>query len=745
VISRLHGEAARGFAVRTGWLVGLVAGLLEPGCNQKAPSEELADGGTAAPQVCRTSADTPASSPREGWCEAAEERLGRRVCVHEVSDAKTWSEITHAATAVDRERTTDYLVPAREDARVPPVFIDANAFEASEPFLHYAFLTESVPDLELLQFEEYLELIGASPAAAGFDPGPREWFAGEVTEFIVPGGDNLFGFTISDQGTNPAATITCEQFLQVYDVVAGRFAVDGPVAAVPANDLQREVLASCSVCTHDPSLALDYEYYTQARRCGTARLYTLEELAAAEAAAEFGWQDILITDQAPLDIQTIIAGIVTGTRQGELSHLNVRSAARGTPNCYLKNAYELLARWEGQLISLECELDRAVVVPVTPEEYERCNEGFKPEPVEVIPADLTWTDLVPLLDLPTGTADERRTAVGRFGSKGANLAVLYQRIDPGLQLTGFLIPMHYYDAFVRDSSWSVDLGSGPENLTFAQTIGRLLDDPVFSTDGAARRERLAALQAAMEGAPCDPALVSAIEAAILETYDGRDDVMVRFRSSSNAEDSLRFTGAGLYDSTSVCLADERDADASGPSRCDPDQPDERDVCRGLRRVWASLWNMKAFEERAWYGIDHRQVAMGILVNTRTKGELANIVAFSGNPLLWRDKRYLVNAQLGELDVVAAVPGVWPEKDLLTVENGLVTKIERARGSTELPEGEVVLDDALLRELGAALSSIVEVYPVDAELLPTVRVLLDTEWKLRSDGRLAVKQVRPFIE
>jgi hypothetical protein len=157
-----------------------------------------------------------------------------------------------------------------------------------------------------------------------------------------------------------------------------------------------------------------------------------------------------------------------------------------------------------------------------------------------------------------------------------------------------------------------------------------------------------------------------------------------------------------------------------------------------------LWTQKAFEERTWYGIDHRKVAMGILVNTRTKGELANVVAFSGNPLLRGDRRYLVNAQLGELDVVAPLPGVWPEKDLLTIENGTVTEIERVRGSTELPDGEYVLSDTHLRELGEVLSTIVDIYPVDADLLPTVRVLLDTEWKLRSNGRLAIKQVRPFI-
>ena len=169
------------------------------------------------------------------------------------------------------------------------------------------------------------------------------------------------------------------------------------------------------------------------------------------------------------------------------------------------------------------------------------------------------------------------------------------------------------------------------------------------------------------------------------------------------------------------------------------------MCRGLTRVWASLWTMKAFEEREWYGIDHRQVAMGILVNTRTANELANVVAFTGNPLLRGDARYLVNAQAGELDVVSAQPGVWPEKVLLTLDAGSVVEIERVRGSTELAEGEWVLDSPTLELLGASLAHIAEVYPVDETVPETATVLLDTEWKLRQDGRLAVKQVRPFLQ
>jgi hypothetical protein len=78
-------------------------------------------------------------------------------------------------------------------------------------------------------------------------------------------------------------------------------------------------------------------------------------------------------------------------------------------------------------------------------------------------------------------------------------------------------------------------------------------------------------------------------------------------------------------------------------------------------------------------------------------------------------------------------------------DGEVDAIERARGSTELPDGEWVLDDARLEELGALLANVAQVYPQDEEAPPTARVYLDTEWKLRADGQLVIKQVRPFME
>lgn len=672
------------------------------------------------------------SSTDPTTCAEAAVRLGRQVCVHAIDDRATWTDIALPTDAIDQEGATTWLVPAHADARLPTLFVDANAFEDPEQSLHFKFLSEAFPELGIASYDRYLELTLHSAT--------REWFGGSLTEYVAPDRASVFGFTVSDNGADDP--LTCAGLLVVQAELARRVAL-GALAFVPSGELQRALASSCGVAVHDPSSAVAYEVYTDARGCGTLKRLRLAELPDAEAAAELDWSTVLVADEAPLDLQTVVAGIVTGTRQGALSHLAVRAASRGTPNCYVQDAYDVFAEWEGALVAVTCGPEGAEVEPITQAEAQACWDEARPDPVAVAPADLQWAALVPLLELPTETAAERALGVSRFGSKGANLATLYARIDPDLQLQGLLIPFRYYAEFLERGVWTVDLGAGPELATFADTLDAWHADPAFTSDAALRRGRLDDLQRAMRDTECDPVLVADIGTEILGVF-GADDVMVRFRSSSNAEDALGFNGAGLYDSTSVCLADETDGDSAGPSHCDADKSSERDVCRGLTRVWASLWNPGAYEERDWYSIDHADVAMGILVNTRTPDERANVVAFTGNPALRGDDRYLVNAQIGTLDVVAALPGVVPEESLLTVDASGVQQIERVAGSTELPEGAWVLSDAELAELGEALWDISGVYPIDGEVPPGATVLLDTEWKLRSDGRFAIKQIRPFV-
>lgn len=104
-------------------------------------------------------------------------------------------------------------------------------------------------------------------------------------------------------------------------------------------------------------------------------------------------------------------------------------------------------------------------------------------------------------------------------------------------------------------------------------------------------------------------------AAILAALDRFDPMRpIRFRSSTNVEDSDVFTGAGLYESESGCLADELDDDDTGPSHCDATRPNERGVFRALRKVYQSFYNDNAYLERLRHRVDESTVGMAVLVH-----------------------------------------------------------------------------------------------------------------------------------
>ncbi|HZJ13626.1 MAG TPA: PEP/pyruvate-binding domain-containing protein, partial [Chthoniobacteraceae bacterium] len=121
------------------------------------------------------------------------------------------------------------------------------------------------------------------------------------------------------------------------------------------------------------------------------------------------------------------------------------------------------------------------------------------------------------------------------------------------------------------------------------------------------------------------------KAAILSALTGagfQPSRMLRFRSSSNAEDTSQFSGAGLYESFNGCIADSQDGDGDGPSHCCPDEPEEKTVLGALEKVFASFYNDNAWLERLRHGIRESQVGMAVLVheNARDEDEMANGVA-----------------------------------------------------------------------------------------------------------------------
>jgi hypothetical protein len=687
----------------------------------------LALGLTALP-AC-SDGDSLVRGQPEQQCEEASARSGELECLHRIVDESDWQRVSVPLSAVDQVRSTKYLLPTRPDARLRPLFMNGSRYE-----LHFEFMVEVFPELfSGLTAREYLRLL--------FDPALREFRAGVVTEYRLPGGGTRFGFTLAGDPST-TGSIGCDDVRSARAELLARLPVS-ELAAVPSDREQLGFFAECGVPLLDPT-DLEYELYHRAAAFGTVRRLSAHELPAKVASAELGFQDILVLEQAPSDIETIVSGVVTGSRQAPLSHVAVRSAARGTPNCYLKDALGYFEAWEGQLVRLECASDGLLVESASTEEAQAYWQQLKPAPVLIEAPDRDYSELVSLDALELASAEQRAQALSRFGAKGRNLAWLRQNLDPELTPLGFLVPSAHYFAFIESRRWPVDLGEGTAEHSFAETLEAWQGAAWFQADAAQRRARLADLQVAMEDATCDSALLELVGQQLVATL-GSAEVTARFRSSSNAEDGALFNGAGLYDSFSGCLADDLDSDELGPSRCDPAERNERTVCRALKRVWASLWNAKAYDERAFYGIDPSRIAMGVLVNERSEGELANMVAFSGNPSVRSDRRYLVNAQFGERPVVSPEPGVWPEQALLTLEAGDVTAIERVAPSSLAQPDEQVVSDANLARLGAELSRLVDVYPFDQDPPDGRAFLLDTEWKVMPGGHLRIKQVRPFLK
>src|SRR5690606_5845311 len=138
-------------------------------------------------------------------------------------------------------------------------------------------------------------------------------------------------------------------------------------------------------------------------------------------------------------------------------------------------------------------------------------------------------------------------------------------------------------------------------------------------------EPLAALRRAIAEAPVDPALLREVRARIRALAS--PGARVRLRSSTNAEDLPGFTGAGLY--ASGVLA--RDAS-------------EAEIASGLRAIWASVWNLGAFQEREHYRIDHARVAMAILIQVSVDDGVGNGVAITQNPYDPLRSAVLINVQ-----------------------------------------------------------------------------------------------------
>lgn len=388
---------------------------------------------------------------------------------------------------------------------------------------------------------------------------------------------------------------------------------------------------------------------------------------------------IVVLDEAPNDI-SVVQGLITQEFQTPLSHVNVLSRNRHTPNMGLRGALTnaTLTGLDGQLVRFEVTADAWSMVPATLAEAEAWWEAHAPEPVTLPTADQMSTAFVDLDDVtpePTGVQTLREVlleAVKIYGGKAAHYSILRRTTDVPIK-AGFAVPMAWYFRFMTDNG-------------FFARVDALLADPDFAGDPAVRDAALAQLRADILVAPF-PAGFDALLSAKAAEYPSVNKL--RFRTSSNSEDLDGFPCAGCYNSYTGLRSDLEAMKTA------------------IRKVYADVWTYRTFEERSYYRVAHDSVGMALLVHENFEAEEANGVAVTANPFdaSGLDPAFYINVQRGgDIEVVAPPPGFTSDQILyyFSQPNQPASYLTH---SNIVPSGTTVLTRAQLYALGRAMAAI----------------------------------------
>jgi len=286
--------------------------------------------------------------------------------------------------------------------------------------------------------------------------------------------------------------------------------------------------------------------------------------------------------------------------------------------------------------------------------------------------------------------------------------------------------------------------------TLRQEIANRLSGYTYPpSDMAALSEDLSAIRSLFKNTlitSFTPAQILAIETDLQNNFDANEKI--RFRSSTNVEDSEEFSGAGLYDSYSGCLADDLDGNEDGPCICDPTKSNERGVFRAIRKVFASFYNDNAFLERLRYDIDPNEVGMALLVHHSFPDEieLANGVATVQKQVSETDFNIKLVTQLGAISVANPEDGSIPEEVTAVYQSDLNIDLTLVRSSNLVILGDKVMDwQADYSELSRLLVDAAERFEL---VTGKNEYILDFEYKKVAPGGtavpaggLVVKQIR----
>jgi len=415
-------------------------------------------------------------------------------------------------------------------------------------------------------------------------------------------------------------------------------------------------------------------------------------------------RDVVIFRTLPNEI-TRTAGIITEAAQTPLSHINLKAKQNDTPNAFIKNATTdpRITALLGKNVRFEPLPDGFDIREATQEEVDTHLESLRPSVPQIPARDLTKQSILPLSLLGFASASA-------YGAKTANIAEMRKFLPAAMVPDGHGVPFYFYDEFMKYNG-------------FYDSVQNMLADPFFRTDAAWRESYLKWMRELLRYGAMPPWMTDAF--TVLQGKFA-PAAHIRCRSSTNNEDLEGFSGAGLYDSYTH-------------------YPHEGHLSNSIKQVWASMWTLRAFDEREFYRVDHFRAAMGVFVSLNMEDEQANGVGVTKNIIDPNWTGYYINAQVGENLVTNPGPNDVPEEFLIAQLMGSTRyTIQYVTFSNLVPEGQTVLTTAQAEQLADRMSQIrsrfYSLYGGDYS-----KFAMEIEWKISSTGQLVIKQARPWVE
>ena len=509
---------------------------------------------------------------------------------------------------------------------------------------------------------------------------------------------------------------TPEMIDEAYSTIKKSFFSD--IAFKPNSTRQEELADKLKIPVVSASdISKNQEYLALNVAKGVGRFHVIDKL---DDTVEIGYNEILVLKEIPLDLPPV-AGIIVSQPTSPLSHINLLAKGWNIPNAYIKNANELFRKLDGTWYEFETTLTDYKFSPCLKQcldtKAQIAPTVYGTDQFRSPPSDLKATNLATLAQL-------RQKDSNSVGSKAANLGeIVHSRPRTFSVPPGFAIPFVYYRRFM-------------ESNKFFDTVDNFLLDQDFVHNPSVRRKKLEEFRTQIQNGKFDPKLRAAIIAKWKQYLSGAP---VYVRSSSNAEDTGNFSGAGLY--TSV------------ENVTDSDQ-----IIEAVKKVWSSVWNFKAYEARERNFVDHEDTNMGVLVQTGVTMDSGGVMITKDPYDKYNRGAVYISATWGH-NIAVTSEGVGsnlsggsrkaiPEQILFSPKSNSVQVLTRSDQETmfvpavngglkEVPfnNRRRVLSDAVVRQLVGAANYIKRIFGGIKDQ--------DIEWGYMK-GRLYIVQARPYI-